>query len=127
MNLSCNAGGITLTAHTEWTLRAMDGLGLPVDTRLREALTLHGLVVTVAVSATDELETEQETGVSLDTWWHSRRGRAAELLDSGRFPLLATVSGDTVADLDGLFEYGLARHLDGVAALVAAGRADQPR
>jgi hypothetical protein len=33
-------------------------------------------------------------------------------------PLLATVPQDVVADLDGLFEYTLARHLDGLAALI---------
>jgi hypothetical protein len=50
---------------------------------------------------------------------HLFRKRAGELLDSGRFPLLATIPEEAVADLDGLFEYGLARHLDGFAALVA--------
>jgi hypothetical protein len=33
--------------------------------------------------------------------------------------LLATIPGDVVSDLDGLFEYSLARHLDGFAALLA--------
>jgi DNA-binding transcriptional regulator YhcF (GntR family) len=107
-----------MTAHTEWTLRALDGLGLPMTTRIREALTLHALVVTVALSMADEVEAEQETGVTLDRWRLAQRKRADELLDSGRFPLLATVPEETVSDLDGLFEYGLARHLDGFAALV---------
>lgn len=107
-----------MMAHTEWTLRALDGLGLPMTTRIREALTLHALVVTVALSMADEVEAEQETGVTLDRWWLTQRKRADELLDSGRFPLLATIPEETVSDLDGLFEYGLARHLDGFAALV---------
>jgi DNA-binding transcriptional regulator YhcF (GntR family) len=106
-----------MMAHTEWTLRALDGLGLPMTTRVREALTLHALVLTAALSAADEVEAEQETGVPLDHWWLARRKRADELLH--RFPLLATVQEDTVSDLDGLFEYGLARHLDGFAVLVA--------
>ncbi|MER6947511.1 GntR family transcriptional regulator [Nonomuraea sp. NPDC000554] len=105
-------------AHTEWTLRALDGLGLPMTTQIREALTLHALVVTVALSMADEVEAEQETGVTLDRWWLTQRKRADELLDSGRFPLLATIPEEAVSDLDGLFEYSLARHLDGFAALV---------
>ncbi|MFI6787882.1 TetR/AcrR family transcriptional regulator C-terminal domain-containing protein [Nonomuraea sp. NPDC050383] len=108
----------SMMAHTEWTLRALDGLGLPMATRIREALTLHALVLTVALSMADEVEAEQETGVTLDGWWLAQRKRADELLESGRFPLLATISGETVLDLDGLFEYGLACHLDGFAALV---------
>jgi len=109
-----------LTAHTEWTLRALDGLGLPMTTRIREALTLHGLVVTVALSLADEIEAQQETGMTLDRWRLGQRKRAAELLESGRFPLLATVPEEAVSDLDGLFEYSLACHLDGFAALLAA-------
>ncbi|MGW4959426.1 TetR/AcrR family transcriptional regulator C-terminal domain-containing protein [Nonomuraea sp. NPDC004186] len=107
-----------MMAHTEWTLRALDGLGLPMETCIREALALHGLVITVALSMADEVEAEQETGVTLDRWWLAQRNRADELLDSGRFPLLATIPEETVSDLDGLFEYSLARHLDGFAALV---------
>ncbi|MFI7132613.1 TetR/AcrR family transcriptional regulator C-terminal domain-containing protein [Nonomuraea sp. NPDC050153] len=107
-----------MMAHTEWTLRALDGLGLPMETRIREALTLHGLVVTVALSMADEVEAEQETGVTLDRWWLTRRNRADELLNSGRFPLLASIPEEAVSDMNGLFEYSLARHLDGFAALV---------
>jgi DNA-binding transcriptional regulator YhcF (GntR family) len=107
-----------MMAHTEWTLRALDGLGLPMATRTREALTLHGLVITVALSLAAEVESEQETGVTLDGWRLAQRRRADQLLDSGRFPLLATIPAETASDLNGLFEYGLARHLDGFAALI---------
>ncbi|HEX6354079.1 TetR/AcrR family transcriptional regulator C-terminal domain-containing protein [Actinophytocola sp.] len=108
-----------MMAHTEWTLRALDGLGLPMAIQVREALTLHGLVVTAALSLADEIEAEQETGMPLDQWWLTQRRQADELLASDRFPLLATIPADAVSDLDGLFEYSLARHLDGFAALVA--------
>jgi len=107
-----------MMAHTEWTLRALDGLGLPMTTRIREALTLHGLVVTVALSLAAEADSEQETGVTLDGWWLAQQKRAGELIDSGRFPLLATIPTEAASDLGRLFEYGLARHLDGFAALV---------
>ncbi|MEO3873616.1 GntR family transcriptional regulator [Nonomuraea sp. B12E4] len=105
-----------MMAHTEWTLRALDGLGLSMSIRVREALTLHALVVTLALSMADEVEAEQETGVTLMRWQLERQYRSEELLD--RFPLLATIPGETVSDLDGLFEYSLARHLDGFAVLL---------
>ncbi|MFC4012799.1 TetR/AcrR family transcriptional regulator C-terminal domain-containing protein [Nonomuraea purpurea] len=107
-----------MMAHTEWTLRALDGLELPMTARIREALTLHALVVTVALSMAGEVEAEQETGVTLTRWLLEQRQRADELLGSGRFPLLAAVPEEAVSDLDGLFEYSLARHLDGFAAMV---------
>ncbi|MGW1738154.1 TetR/AcrR family transcriptional regulator C-terminal domain-containing protein [Nocardia sp. NPDC001965] len=108
-----------MMAQTEWVLRALDGLGLSAQTRMREALTLHSLVVTVALSAAAEAEAEQNTGVTLDRWRSAARVRADELLGSGRFPRLAGTPEETTADLDGLFEYGLARHLDGVAVMLA--------
>jgi DNA-binding transcriptional regulator YhcF (GntR family) len=115
-----------MMAHTEWTLRALDGLGLPITTRIREALTLHGLVVTAALSLAAEVESEQETGVTLDGWWLAQQKRADELLDSGQFPLLATIPTEAAADLGGLFDYALARHLDGFAVLVEAASAGRP-
>ncbi|MFC3996175.1 TetR/AcrR family transcriptional regulator C-terminal domain-containing protein [Nocardiopsis sediminis] len=108
-----------MMAHTEWTLRALDGLGLPMTTRFREALTLHALVLNVALPMADEAEAEQDSGVTLDGWRSKARPRTGELLNSGRFPHLAAIPEFTAADLDGLFEYGLARHLDGFAALLA--------
>ncbi|MEV6283137.1 GntR family transcriptional regulator [Kribbella sp. NPDC051770] len=107
-----------MMAQTEWTLAALDGLNLSMTTRMREALTLHALVVSSALARADEVEAEQETGVTLELWALDQRERAGELLTSGQFPLLARVSDETVADLDGLFAYSLARHLDGFAALL---------
>ncbi|MGA6164579.1 TetR/AcrR family transcriptional regulator C-terminal domain-containing protein [Amycolatopsis magusensis] len=107
-----------LMVHTEWILRALDGLGLPLRTRLQEAVALHSLVLTVALSTADEVEAEQETGVTLARWLRAQRSRTEELFASGRFPLLAEAHDETALDLDELFEYSLARHLDGVAILV---------
>ncbi|AHH19935.1 transcriptional regulator [Nocardia nova SH22a] len=108
-----------MMAQTEWTLGALDGLGLSASARMREAMTLHALVLTIALSMAEEAEAEQSTGVTLAGWRAAQRTKAHNLLVSGRFPLLATVPEDTTADLDALFDYGLARHLDGFAVLLA--------
>ncbi|WP_112140665.1 TetR/AcrR family transcriptional regulator C-terminal domain-containing protein [Glycomyces dulcitolivorans] len=108
-----------LAAYTEWTLRALDGLGLPPRTRAREALTLHTLVNTAALAVAAESEAEQETGVSLDHWHRAQRHQTADLLTTNDFPHLAAVPEDAFTDLEALFEYSLARHLDGFAALLA--------
>ncbi|WP_280435756.1 TetR/AcrR family transcriptional regulator C-terminal domain-containing protein [Nocardia carnea] len=108
-----------MMAQTEWVLRALDGLGLSPAARMREALTLHGLVVGSALSMAEEAETERDTGVTLAGWRAAQRARQHELLATGEFPLLASFSEDPVTDPESLFEYGLARHLDGFAALVS--------
>jgi AcrR family transcriptional regulator len=105
-------------AHTEWTLRALDGLGLPATTTAREAIILPALVMTVGLSLAAEVEAGHDNGETFDRWWLSREGRATELLASGAFPLLATIPEEVVTDFDGLFEYALARHLDGFATHV---------
>ncbi|MGI5216794.1 TetR/AcrR family transcriptional regulator C-terminal domain-containing protein [Nocardia sp. CA-290969] len=108
-----------MMAQTEWVLRALDGLGLSPAARMHEALTLHGLVVGSALSMAEEAEAERDTGLTLAGWRAAQRARHHHLLATGEFPLLASLSADAVTDPEGLFEYGLARHLDGFAALVS--------
>ncbi|RFU84846.1 GntR family transcriptional regulator [Streptomyces triticagri] len=107
-----------MMVHTEWILRALDGLGLSLRTRMQEALALHSLVLHVALSTADEAEAAQETGVTLARWLQAQQARTEELFASGRFPLLAQLHEESAPDLDELFEYSLARHLDGFAILV---------
>lgn len=103
-----------MMAHTEWVLAALEGLGLPMGTRMQEALTLHALVLSVAASVAQEIDIEERTGVPRETW------QAVEgTPDSRRFPLLAAVPAAAARDARSLFEYGLERHLDGVAVLIA--------
>ncbi|MEV7555067.1 TetR/AcrR family transcriptional regulator C-terminal domain-containing protein [Amycolatopsis sp. NPDC089917] len=107
-----------MMVHTEWTLRALDDLGLPLRTCMQEALALHSLVINAALSTADEVEAEQETGVTLARWLQAQQARTEELFASGRFPLLARVHEEMAPDIDELFEYSLGRHLDGFAILV---------
>lgn len=106
--------------HTEWVLRALDELDLPMDVRLQEAMTLHGLVMTIGLSRAREAEAERRTGMTLDRWSANQRARHRDLLARDRFPLLSTMSEDPAPELDALFEYGLARHLDGLAVFSGA-------
>ena len=108
--------------HTEWTLKALDGLGLSLAERTREAMSLPGLVRGLAVTAAAETREERETGVANDRWWLTLDDEVRALMRSGRFPLLATVSGEIVQDLDALLEHALRRHLDGLAWHLANAR-----
>jgi DNA-binding transcriptional regulator YhcF (GntR family) len=106
-------------AHTEWTLRALDGLPLTSIEKTREALTLPALVSGLAISAAAEMRAERETGVANDQWWNTLDGEMRALMSSGRFPRLAAVHREGAQDLDGLLTHALARHLDGLAARLA--------
>ncbi|MHA6617432.1 TetR/AcrR family transcriptional regulator C-terminal domain-containing protein [Pseudonocardia sp. DLS-67] len=108
-------------AHTEWTLRALDGLGLTTTERAREAVTLPALVRGLAASAAAEQRAERETGQANDQWWLTLQDELDALMRSGRFPLLAEIPDDAVRDLDALLEHALARHLDGLEMRLARG------
>ncbi|GAB3424392.1 GntR family transcriptional regulator [Flindersiella endophytica] len=103
-------------AHTGWMLQAIDGIGLSPVVMLQEAITLSAYVVTVALTNAAEIDAGLETGLTIDQWWTANEDPSADLVE--RFPALGTVSADAALDLDELFEYGLARHLDGLALLI---------
>lgn len=105
-------------AHTEWTVRALDGLGLDIETRLQAAVTLIAFVRGMAVNLKAESEAEQETGLTADQWVESQSELMAKFMDAGPYPLMSSVTreADLKLDLPTLFEYGLARLLDGFAS-----------
>jgi DNA-binding transcriptional regulator YhcF (GntR family) len=109
-------------AHTEWTLKALDGLGLTPAERARESITLPALVRGLAASAAAELRAERETGQGNDQWWSTLQGEVDAVLRSGRFPMLAALPERAVRDLDGLLEHALGRHLDGLQMRLSRGR-----
>lgn len=109
-------------AHTEWTLKALDGLGLTPAERARESITLPALVRGLAASAAAELRAERETGQGNDQWWSTLQGEVDAVMRSGRFPMLAALPERAVRDLDGLLEHALGRHLDGLQMRLSRGR-----
>ncbi|WP_239470256.1 TetR/AcrR family transcriptional regulator C-terminal domain-containing protein [Archangium violaceum] len=111
-------------AHTEWALRAVDGLGLDLNTMLLVHIMVLGYVRGVAIELEAEAEAQAETGLTSDEWIQSLDAMMAEILASGRYPMLARLSAepDMKSDVDTLFEFGMRRMLDGLAVLLDAPR-----
>lgn len=111
-------------AHTEWAMRAVDGLGLDPPTMLHVAVTLAGYVHGIAVNLESEVEAEQNTGVTSDEWMESQDSTFTAIVASGPFPMLSSIAAqpDFDFDLDTLFEFGLKLILDGLAALIQSPR-----
>jgi DNA-binding transcriptional regulator YhcF (GntR family) len=106
-------------AHTEWTLRALDGLDLTLAERAREVIALASLVRGLGASAAAEARAERETGQPNDQWWVALDDEVNGLMASGRYPHLGAIPEGAVQDLDALHEHALTRHLDGLAAHLA--------
>ncbi|MEW1658767.1 GntR family transcriptional regulator [Streptomyces sp. NPDC093707] len=105
-------------ALIEWTVARVEGMD-PL-TLLHMAVTLLNHVRAAASGFEDDREAEQQTGMDRGQWMASMEPAYERILGSGAYPMYAGVDGlalDAVT-LDTVFEFGLARLLDGMAVLV---------
>ncbi|MER8185936.1 TetR/AcrR family transcriptional regulator C-terminal domain-containing protein [Kitasatospora sp. NPDC094015] len=101
---------------TEWVLEALDGRGLDLQAVFTAHLTLFNYIRGTALNLEMEAEAEALSGLTNDEWMDTQEPPLLALLTTGRYPTfarLATTGYDF--DLDGLFEFGLQRILDGIA------------
>jgi AcrR family transcriptional regulator len=103
--------------HTEALLRAFDGFGLDRTTLVHAAVTVAGYVRGLAINLESELRAEQDTGLTADQWMRATQPAFDAVLAAGGFPMLTAIGAEPEIDmdLDSLFEFGLARLLDGFA------------
>jgi AcrR family transcriptional regulator len=117
--------GPNMTAKYDRELRAIDGIGLS-DLEMDAVLGLVlGHVEGVARRAHEKVLAERRTGLSEDEWWAAFGPALADVADFSRFPTALRVgpaAGEAhgAYDPDHAFEFGLARVLDGIEALVRA-------
>jgi AcrR family transcriptional regulator len=107
-------------AHTEWALRALEGLGLDQPTMLYAHLTIFNFVRGTAVHMEAEAEAERDTGLNADEWMESQAKVYNTIVDTGGFPMLSGFAAQEnfELDLDLLFELGLRVVLDGIGGLI---------
>ncbi|MGK5637512.1 TetR/AcrR family transcriptional regulator C-terminal domain-containing protein [Streptomyces sp. URMC 126] len=105
---------------TEWVLGALDGRGLDPATVFSTHLTLINYIRGTAVGIEADEEAEEATGMDADRWMDAQEPALRQVLADGRFPTMARLTAVPYDfDLDGLFEFGLRRLLDGIAVLLA--------
>ncbi|HEV3360040.1 MAG TPA: TetR/AcrR family transcriptional regulator C-terminal domain-containing protein [Pseudonocardiaceae bacterium] len=106
-----------LLHYAEWVLAALRDLGLDVDDMMQAHITLFGHVRGTALSLSAEVDAQRDTGMTNEEWIESQDTGMDEVFGSAEFPMLghiAEVGFDF--DLDRIFEFGLQRLLDGLAA-----------
>ena len=102
----------------EFLLAALDELGLDHATTFTAYITLVNYVRGTAVNLEMEAEAEAASGVDSEEWLDAQAPRMRAIMSEGAFPVFTRyVSVDYDFNLDRLFEFGLARLLDGLAAL----------
>lgn len=114
--------------HADWTVAALSGLGLHPESVLRIHATLFSFLRGLATGLADEAQAEQDTGLTSDEWMAAREDQLVRLLGTGPLGALLAAAGheDLRLDLDSLFEFGLARLLDGVESYLADGATSGP-
>lgn len=106
-----------LLHYAEWVLAALRDLGLDVAEMMHAHITLFGHIRGTALSLSSEVDAERHTGMTNEEWLENQDTAMAEVFGSEEFPMLghvAEVGFDF--DLDRVFEFGLQRLLDGLAA-----------
>ena len=101
--------------HTEYALRALDGLGLTIQEAMHVHTTLFSHVRGLALNLEAEAQAEQDSGLTSDEWMQTQEHGFRAIAGTGEFPLLnRLVDSEIELDLDRLFEFGLGRLLDGL-------------
>ncbi|WP_020525392.1 TetR/AcrR family transcriptional regulator C-terminal domain-containing protein [Catelliglobosispora koreensis] len=109
-------------SHTDWVLKSVEGLGLGHEAMIHIHVMLFSYVRGIATSLEAEAEAEQDTGLTNDEWMQGQEAILSTLAASSRYSTVVKLMLETELDLDldSLFEFGLARLLDGIAVLIAS-------
>jgi AcrR family transcriptional regulator len=108
---------------SEWVMSAFDGTALTTSERMFVQILLFSFIRGVASGLEAEAEALRDSGLTADEWMAVAAPAYARMLGSGEFPHFRALTEQGFDfDLDGLFEFGLARLLDGLEPWVTAAR-----
>ena len=112
--------------YLERILSALTGLGLTPAQMMHIHLTVLGYAQGIAMAVELESQARQDSGMTADEWLASMEPRMDALQTTAAHPVLSTLFTEDgfELDLNTLFEFGLARVLDGVEVLVAGARGE---
>lgn len=106
-------------AYSEWALGVVSRAGLDPLTTFTTHLTVFTFVRGMAMNLELEAEAEAASGLTGDEWMAGQEHALEALVADGKHPNFTRVlrGMDFDLDLDQLFEFGLQRLLDGLAAM----------
>lgn len=102
----------------EAMLAGIRDTGLTDPELISVIIMVSGYVSGVARTQVHAVETQKETGITDDEFWEAQAPVLTAVMESGRYPLMATLSAEAFGPEFDHFEFGLQRLLDGLAVLV---------
>ncbi|GGJ48258.1 TetR/AcrR family transcriptional regulator C-terminal domain-containing protein [Streptomyces brasiliensis] len=105
--------------YTERVLSDLNGLELIPTQIIHVHLALLGYAQGVAAAVELESQARQDTGMTPEEWMASNEPRTEPIQTAGSYPILSALFDQEGFGLElDLFEFGLARMLDGVESLI---------
>jgi hypothetical protein len=109
--------------YTEWSLAALDDYGISSEDMVYISVGLASLVRGTAVNLEPEEQAQQDTGMNYEQWMAENETSFHEVLRAQGFPVLSRIAQqDFDVELPKLFEFNLARFLDGLAGVLPPDR-----
>jgi AcrR family transcriptional regulator len=106
---------------SEWVMAAFDGTGLALSERMYVQVLLFSFVRGLASALEPENEALRESGLTADQWMEQQETIYLTMMDVHAMPHFQQLTREPFdLDLDSLFEFGLARLLDGITLFVDA-------
>lgn len=104
-----------LVENGERIMGLLTDRGCSPDDALRIMMILNAYLSGMALEFAQVTELERETGTDSEGFWSAKR---AELASEDLYPNLLRVSAPPEFDIDGTFDLGMARLLDGITPLI---------
>lgn len=106
---------------SEWVMAAFDGTGLSLQEAMFVQILQFSFVRGVASGLEPEAQAIRDSGLTADEWMQTQESSFSTLLDTHALPhFKALIEQEFDYDLDQLFEFGLARLLDGLTPWISA-------
>lgn len=109
-----------LMAYTDWRMRAIDGHGLDFDTMVQVAIMVGTYLNGAAMSLVRETRLARETRRTRQEWVGARQDAIRRTVHATRLPMVSRFGTEAyhASEPASIFEFGLSRMLDGIAALL---------
>lgn len=106
---------------SEWVMSAFDGTRLTAADRMYVQILVFAFVRGLATALEPEADAVRESGLTDEQWMDTQAGTMDAMIETYPMPHFRRLAAtDFDFDLDVLFDFGLARLLDGIALFVEA-------
>ncbi|WP_326611756.1 TetR/AcrR family transcriptional regulator [Streptomyces scopuliridis] len=110
--------GPNTVSGLEKTLSAIKGMGLSDPELISVIIMVEGYVTGVARTHVHAVEAEKRSGITDQEFWQTQEPVLSRAMNSGVYPVMASLSEEAFGPEFDHFEFGLQRILDGLEVLV---------